>query len=197
MQRRITALTALMLAMAACGSSQGAVRTTSTGSASSSSPSHSQGLIVVAEEPAAGYLTGPTPVRLMRSDGKEVDKLTVKQGSRVARAAGKRILVHGHPASNRKLLLQRYGGGRPEHRVLSWRRRPEQPGDQPRQEGRHDENDSARHAALRPGRRGVFLARWRPALGWGRGQRRLRRSARAVRNGRDHDERRLHQAACH
>ena len=101
MQRRITALTALMLAMAACGSSQGAVGTTSTGSASSSSPSHSQGLIVVAEEPAAGYLTGPTPVRLMRSDGKEVDKLTVKQGSRVARAAGKRLFVLGSDGSLR------------------------------------------------------------------------------------------------
>ena len=35
----------------------------------------------------------------MRSDGKEVDKLTVKQGSRVARAAGKRIFVLGSDGS--------------------------------------------------------------------------------------------------
>src|SRR6266853_3047722 len=95
MQRRITALTALMLALAACGSSQGAVETTSTGSASSSSPDHSQALIVVAEEPAAGYRTGATSVRLMRPDGKEVDRLTVKQGTRVARAAGGRVFVLG------------------------------------------------------------------------------------------------------
>jgi hypothetical protein len=56
-------------------------------------------LIVVAEEPAAGYQSAPTPVRLMRPDGKEVDRLTVKQGARVARAAGARIFVVGDDGS--------------------------------------------------------------------------------------------------
>src|SRR3979411_501205 len=101
MQRRAAVLTAVVLALAACGSTQGAVKTQSTGSASSSAaaPSPSPVVIVVAEEPAAGYQSAPTPVRLMRPDGKEVDRLTVKQGARVARAAGARIFVVGDDGS--------------------------------------------------------------------------------------------------
>src|SRR2546421_7415144 len=101
MQRRTAFLTAFVLALTACGSTQGAPKTASTGSASSSaaaaSPSASAALIVVSEE--TGYQAAATPVRLMRSDGKEVDRLTVKQGSRVARAAGKRIFVLGGDGS--------------------------------------------------------------------------------------------------
>jgi hypothetical protein len=56
-------------------------------------------LIVVAEEPSAGYQSASTPVRLMHPDGKEADRLTVKQGARVARAAGGRIFVVGDDGS--------------------------------------------------------------------------------------------------
>src|ERR1700704_4320081 len=102
MQRRTAFLTTLVLALAACGSTQGASKTQGTGSPSSTStaaPSSSARLIVVAEEPAAGYTNAPTPVRLMRPDGKEADRLTVKQGARVARAAGGRIFVVGDDGS--------------------------------------------------------------------------------------------------
>src|SRR4029077_3777961 len=76
---------------------QGAAKTpgASPNSTSVASPSPSPVLIVVAEEPPTGYLTGPTTVRLMRPDGKEVDRLSVEQKSRVARAAGARIFVIG------------------------------------------------------------------------------------------------------
>jgi hypothetical protein len=101
MHRRTAVLTALVLALAACGSTQGAVKTASTGSASSSAaaPSAVAVLIVVAEEPVAGYTNAPTLVRLMHPDGKEVDRLTVKQGTRVVRAAGARIFVIGDDGS--------------------------------------------------------------------------------------------------
>src|SRR3979411_694652 len=99
MQRRTAVLTTLVLVLAACGSTQGAVKTANTGSAAAASPSANTGLIVVAEEPPGTYANGPTPVRLMRTDGKEVDRLTVKQGSRVARAAGARIFVVGDDGS--------------------------------------------------------------------------------------------------
>ena len=97
MQRRTAVLAALALTLAACGSTQGAAKTpgASPNSTSAASPSTSPVLIVVAEEPTTGYLTGPTTIRLMRPDGKEVDRLTVKQKSRVARAAGGRIFVIG------------------------------------------------------------------------------------------------------
>src|ERR1700716_1519672 len=90
MQRRAAVLTALVLALAACGRTPGGGNTQSTGPAASSAaaPSPSPVLIVVAAEPAAGYQSAPTPVRLMRPDGKEVDRLTVKQGARGGRAAG-------------------------------------------------------------------------------------------------------------
>jgi hypothetical protein len=101
MQRRRAVLTVLALALVGCGSSQGAAKTpgASPNSTSAASPSPSPVLIVVAEEPPTGYLTGPTTVRLMRPDGKEVDRLTVKQKSRVARAAGGRIFVLGEEGS--------------------------------------------------------------------------------------------------
>jgi hypothetical protein len=101
MQRRTAVLTALALALAACGTTQGAAKSQSASpnSTSAASPSPSAVLIVVAEEPSTGYLTGPTTVRLMRPDGKEVDRLTVKQKSRVARAAGGRIFVLGEDGS--------------------------------------------------------------------------------------------------
>lgn len=99
MQRRTAVLAVLALALAACGSSQGAAQTQSSASSSAAAPSASPVLVVVAEEPTTGYLTGPTTVRLMRPDGKEADRLTVKPKSRVARAAGGRIFVLGEDGS--------------------------------------------------------------------------------------------------
>jgi hypothetical protein len=101
MQRRTAVITALALAVAACGSTQGGAKPPSTGSVSGAeaSPSAAEALIVVAEDQGAFYQSAPTPVRLMRPDGKEVDRLTIKQGSRVARAAGARIFVVGDDGS--------------------------------------------------------------------------------------------------
>jgi len=93
MQRRTAVFTVLALALAGCGSSQGAAETQRSASSSAAAPPASPVLVVVAEEPTTGYLSGPTTVRLMRPDGKEADRLTVKQKSRVARAAGGRIFV--------------------------------------------------------------------------------------------------------
>lgn len=94
MQRRTAVLTGLVLALAACGSTQGAVKTASPSSAGAASPSERQALIAIAEVPSGGYSAGPTPVRLMQADGKEVDRVTIKQGvTEVAAAAGSRIFV--------------------------------------------------------------------------------------------------------
>jgi hypothetical protein len=129
MQRRTAFLTTLVLALAACGSTQGASKTQGTASPSSTStaaPSSSARLIVVAEEPTAGYTNAPTPVRLMRPDGKEADRLTVKQGARVARAAGGRIFVVGDEGSLKAIrrdgsveALGSLGSGQPSGFVVS------------------------------------------------------------------------------
>jgi hypothetical protein len=83
-------------------------------------------LIVVAQEPAASYQNASTPVRLMRPDGKEADRLTVKQGSRVARAAGGRIFVVGDDGSLKSIhrdgsveTLGSLGSGQPSGFVVS------------------------------------------------------------------------------
>jgi hypothetical protein len=119
-------LTAFVLALTACGSTQGAVKTASTASSSAAaaSPSGSAALIVVSEE--TSYQAAATPVRLMRSDGKEVDRLTVKQGSRVARAAGTRIFVVGDDGSLKAVhrdgsveSLGSLGSGQPSGFVVS------------------------------------------------------------------------------
>src|ERR1700682_1863250 len=128
MHRRRAVLTAVVLALAACGGTQGAMKSASSGSASSSvaAPSGSPVLVVVAEEPTAGYTNAPTPVRLMRPDGKEADRLTVKQGVRVARAAGGRIFVVGDDGSLKAIhrdgsveTLGSLGSGQPSGFVVS------------------------------------------------------------------------------
>jgi hypothetical protein len=51
-------------------------------------------LIAIAEVPTSGYNSAQTPVRLMRPDGTEADRVTIKQGvADVPRAAGSRIFV--------------------------------------------------------------------------------------------------------
>lgn len=93
-KRPLVVATAAACLVAACGSAAapGASSNSSANPSAATSPKQ-QVLIVVAEEPSGGYQSAPTPVRLMRPDGTEAVRLVIKQGARVARAAGSRVFV--------------------------------------------------------------------------------------------------------
>jgi len=87
------------LALSACGSGGSPSSGSTPSSSSSVSAAGSQPLIVVAEQAAGGFDSGATTVHLMRRDGTEADRLTIKQHSMVSRAAGSRIFVTGNDGS--------------------------------------------------------------------------------------------------
>ena len=98
-QRLAVGVLLLLIGVAGCGGStnrgtSATVAGSSSKTGSSSTASAKPILIAVAEVPTGGYNAGPTPVRFMQPDGKEVGRVTVKQGvTEVAAAAGSRVFV--------------------------------------------------------------------------------------------------------
>jgi hypothetical protein len=93
--RRCTGLLAAALLLSGCGSASGGVgATASPTSPATPSPSLSpDALIVIADFPQSANPAAPTALHLVRPDGTEINKLTLKAGATVATARGSRIFV--------------------------------------------------------------------------------------------------------